>query len=492
LIAARRELLLGNRLISDLKRGLWLFSFIRWQDVADIVIMSFLVYQLYGWFKNTKAFQVVIGLGSLGVVYLITNNLGFFMTSWILQELGTAVFVLIIVIFQAEIRQALYRFSPLHNLFGRQDIGRRLDLIELSNAIFTLAASKTGAIIVFQRKEPLDEYLLHGIPLDGVVSGQLIGSIFKDGTPLHDGAVVIQYGRISQASAHLPLSVNSDIPQYFGTRHRAGLGLTERSDAAVVVVSEERGEVSLALAGELEKIDTPEQLSNHLNGLLSSPVQEACKPSLWERLSRNFWPKLITVFLVFITWLIITAREGEITSTSVPVRFHNLPQGFLLTKSSPDEVEVQLKTFSNLIPTPKEGEIAVDIDLSKIREGFNNIAIEKEDFKLPPGIVVSRVKPSVLRINIEKKTRKWLHVEAKIVGRSARKLKIKRIKVEPPSVMVEGPQHTLSQLEDIETEEINLAGIRQDTVFEKKLVPPAGQVKLLWEGNVKIRMITAR
>lgn len=469
-----------------------MFSFIRWQDIADIVIMSFLVYQLYGWFKNTKAFQVVIGLGSLGVVYLITKNFGFFMTSWILQELGTAVFVLIIVIFQAEIRQALYRFSPLHNLFGRQDNGQRLDLIELSNAIFALAATKTGAIIVFQRKEPLDEYLLHGIPLDGVVSGQLIGSIFKDGTPLHDGAVVIRYGRISQASAHLPLSVNSEIPQYFGTRHRAGLGLSERSDAVVVVVSEERGEVSLALAGELEKINTPEQLSNRLNGLLSSPVQEACKTSLWERLRRNFWPKLITVFLVFITWLIITAREGEITNTSVPVRFHNLPQGFLLTKSSPDEVEIQLKTFSSLIPAPKEGEIAADIDLSKVKEGFNTITIKKEDFKLPSGIVISRVKPSVLRISIDKKARKWLHVEAGIIGRPAGKLKIKKIKVEPSLVMVEGPEKILSQLEDIKTEEINLSGIRQNIIVGRKLVPPATQVKLLWEGDVKIRVITAR
>jgi DNA integrity scanning protein DisA with diadenylate cyclase activity len=158
--------------------------------------MSFLVYQLYGWFKNTKAFQVVIGLVSLGVVYLITRNLGFFMTSWILEELGTALFVLIIVIFQAEIRQALYRFSPLRSIFGRQDNGNQLDLVELTGMIFSLAKEKTGALIVFQRKEPLDEYLLHGVVLDSVVSGQLIGSIFRDGTLLHDGAIVIRHGRV--------------------------------------------------------------------------------------------------------------------------------------------------------------------------------------------------------------------------------------------------------------------------------------------------------
>src|SRR5512136_2477893 len=195
--------------------------------------MSFLVYQLYSWFKNTRALQVVIGLGFLVLLYVVTKNLGLFMTSWVLQELGTVLFVLLIVIFQTEIRQALYRFSLLRNFFGRQGNSSQLDLMELSRAFFALAETRTGAIIVFQRKEPLDEYLLHGTPLDSLVSAQLIGSIFRTGTPLHDGAVVIRDNRVTQASCHLPLSGNAELPSHFGTRHRAALGLSERSDAVV-------------------------------------------------------------------------------------------------------------------------------------------------------------------------------------------------------------------------------------------------------------------
>jgi YbbR domain-containing protein len=258
------------------------------------------------------------------------------------------------------------------------------------------------------------------------------------------------------------------------------------------VVSEERGEVSLALAGELEKIDTPEHLSNQLNLLLSSPVQEAGKSSFGKRLYRNFWAKLATVLLIFISWLIITAREGEITNTFVPVKFHNLPQRFLLTKSSPDEVEVQLKTFSSLIPTPKEGEISADIDLSKIKEGSNNIPVRKADFRLPPGITVSRVKPLAIRVNIEKKARKWLRVQPDITGRLPGKLKLRKIKIEPSSVLVEGPENTLSQLDEIETEEINLSGVRQTGEIEVKLAPPSPQLKVLSEASVKIYMITGR
>jgi diadenylate cyclase len=229
-----------------------------------------------------------------------------------------------------------------------------------------------------------------------------------------------------------------------------------------------------------------------LNSLLSSPVQEAGKSSFWKQFYRNFWAKLITVLLVFVSWFIITAREGEITNTFVPVKFHNLPQGVLLTKSFPDEVEVQLKTFSSLIPAPKEGEISVDIDLSKIKEGLNNVPIRKEDFKLTPGIAVSRVKPLVIRVHIEKKARKWLHVQPKITGRLTGNLKLRKIKVEPSSVLVEGPENTLSQLDEIDTEEINLSGIRQSEDIDIKLAPPSAQLRVLSDSSVKIRMITAR
>ena len=123
--------------------------FVRPQDIVDILIMTFLVYQLYSWFKDTRALQVVTGLAFLVILYVITKNLGLFMTSWILQELGTVLFVLVIVIFQAEIRQALYRFSLLRNLFGRTETEHQIELLDLAQTMFSLADSRTGAIIVF-------------------------------------------------------------------------------------------------------------------------------------------------------------------------------------------------------------------------------------------------------------------------------------------------------------------------------------------------------
>jgi len=376
------------------------------QDIADILIMSFLVYQLYSWFKNSKALQVVMGLLVLGVIYFVTKNLGLFMTSWILQELGTVLLVLLIVVFQAEIRQALYRLSLLRNLFDRQESVVQIDLLELSATLFSLADDRVGALVVFQREELLDECILHGVPLDSLVSGPLLTSIFMPSSPLHDGAVLIRDGRVALASCHLPLSVSAEVPQHLGTRHRAGLGLSERSDAAIVVVSEERGEVSLSLDGELHVMASPAQLHERLTSLLLPLSREAQRVGIKSRLFANFWPKVVVLAVVAVSWMLITFRQGEILTVTAPVTFHNLPETLTLTRSYPDEVDLQLKAFSNLVASPKQLDIVVDLDLSKVREGSNNIQISAEQIKLPPGVVVVSMQRSVIRVTAERKAPK--------------------------------------------------------------------------------------
>ncbi|WP_026841494.1 diadenylate cyclase CdaA [Citrifermentans bremense] len=372
------------------------------QDIADILIMTFLVYQLYSWFKNSKALQVVLGLLFLGVIYFITKNLGLFMTSWILQELGTVLLVLLIVVFQAEIRQALYRLSLLRNFFDREESALRIDLLEFSATVFSLASQRIGALIVFQREELLDDHILHGVPLDSLVSGSLMTSIFIPSSPLHDGAVLIKDGRVSLASCHLPLSVSADVPQHLGTRHRAALGLSERSDAAIVVVSEERGEVSLSLAGELQPMASAAQLHEKLTSLLQPLSPEEQRVGLKSRLFANLWPKVAILCMVVVCWLLITFRQGEILTITAPVTFHNLPDALTLTRSYPDQVDLQLKSFSNLV-SPKQLDIVVDLDLSKVKEGNNNIQISKELIKLPPGVVVVNMDRSLIRVTAERK-----------------------------------------------------------------------------------------
>jgi uncharacterized protein (TIGR00159 family) len=462
-----------------------LYPYFRPQDIADILIMSFLVYQLYSWFKNTRALQVVIGLGFLVLLYMVTKNFGLFMTSWVLQELGTVLFVLLIVIFQSEIRQALYRFSLLRNFFDRQGSTIQLDLMDLSRTIFELARERTGALIVFQRRELLDEYLLHGIPLDSVVSSQLIGTIFGKGTPLHDGAVVIRGNRIVQASCHLPLSNDGDLPSQYGTRHRAALGLSERSDATVVVVSEERGEVSLAVSGELTRVATPEILSGRLNALLANAAPEVSGVPLKRMLFSDLWPKLTIVLLVCICWLVITAKQGAIVTVTAPIKFHNLPDGLALLKSTPEELEVQLKSFSSLTPSPKEIDIAADLNLAGTKEGSNTLPVKSADFQLPLGVIITGINPSTIKVTMEKKVRKTIGIKARITGGRARG----KVRIDPPSVDAVGPAHVLENLDRVETEDVDLKGMKAGDSVDRRLISPSPQVKLLRDEPVKITLV---
>lgn len=382
-----------------------MFPQFRPQDIADILIMTFLVYQLYSWFKHSKALQVVLGLLFLGVIYFVTKNLGLFMTSWILQELGTVLLVLLIVVFQAEIRQALYRLSLLRNLFDREESVVRIDLLEFSATIFSLASQRVGALVVFQREELLDDHILHGVPLDSLVSGSLISSIFMPSSPLHDGAVLVKDGRVALASCHLPLSVSAEVPQHLGTRHRAALGLSERSDAAIVVISEERGEVSLSLDGALQVLSSPAQLHERLTSLMQPLSREAKRVGIMSKLFANLWPKVAIFVMVAVSWLLITFKQGEILTVTAPVTFHNLPETLTLARSYPDEVDLQLKSFSNLVGSPKQLDIVIDLDLSRVKEGNNNIQISKEQIKVPTGVVVVNMERSLIRVTAARKPR---------------------------------------------------------------------------------------
>lgn len=463
-------------------------SFIRIQDVADILIMTFLVYQLYSWFSRTRAMQVLLGLGVVTLIYFVTRFLGLYMTSWILQELGTVLIVLIIVVFQAEIRQALYRFSLLRHLFEDNQTQQHTRFQEIAETLFDLASKRLGAIIVIQRSESLNDLMLHGVRLDCEISPQILEAIFINGAPLHDGAVLVQDGRIAQASCHLPLSVNSDLPQFLGTRHRAALGLSERSDAVVVVVSEERGEVSLAVAGELRRVASPAELVADLEGLVS-PVAETPRMGLRQRLFSNLVPKTAILLMVTAFWVLITSRQGQITSVTAPVRLQSLPDGLVLVRSVPEEVDVQVKSFSSLTPPPAKLDLVADVDLSGIHEGQTSVRIRNADFNLPSGMVIAGVNPPSIKVVTEKKVRKKVPVRVPLKGVLERDLAGYEVVAEPARVEVEGPSSQVARIESVSTEEIDASRLSKGKEYRKNLLAPVKRVTILRDEPVTIRPV---
>lgn len=228
-------------------------------DVFEIIILAFLLYQVMKWMKNTRAWAVVKGLAVILVFMAIAEILDMTTIIWIGKSLFTLGAVAIIVALQPEIRRLIEDLgknnllTTLILLGDKQNEGRFSDktINEIISASFEMGRSKTGALIVIEVNSPLEEYERTGITVDGIVSSQLLVNIFEHNTPLHDGAVIIRGDRVQSATCYLPLSDNRSLSKELGTRHRAGVGISEVTDALVIIVSEETGKVSVAQNGEL-------------------------------------------------------------------------------------------------------------------------------------------------------------------------------------------------------------------------------------------------
>ena len=243
-------------------------NFISWQHVSlvlDVVLVSFIIYKILLLVRGTRAQPMLLGLGIVGFVYLASKDLSLVVLNWILSNfLGSAI-ILIVVLFQDDLRRALIKVGLIPG-FGH-DPRVENSIKEIVNAIFQLASKKTGALVAIQGDIGLEDYKEHAVKIDAIVSQQLIESIFNVGSPIHDGAVIINRDRIEAAGAVLPLTFNTQLVDGLGTRHRAALGLSERTDAILVVVSEETGTVSLIREGKITREITESNLLNALNRL---------------------------------------------------------------------------------------------------------------------------------------------------------------------------------------------------------------------------------
>lgn len=236
-----------------------------WRDALDIALVSVLLYQVIQLLRGSRALAVLSGLGLLTALYFVARALGLYTLSWLLQYIFGSLFILIVVIFQSDIRQALGEMGT-HRIFHRREL-LQSGVDEVVQACMEMARLRVGALIVIERSMRLGDMIKReGVRLDALLSCQLLMNIFYPKAPLHDGAVVISKGRIMAAGCILPLAVAKG--QNFGTRHRAALGITNESDAVAIAVSEERGEISVAMKGELVRSLDATRLRQVLNEIL--------------------------------------------------------------------------------------------------------------------------------------------------------------------------------------------------------------------------------
>lgn len=257
------------------------FPSLGWVSLLDILVVAVLVYQLLSLVRGTRAAQMLAGASIVAAGMWAGARLGLPTVNWILESLLPYAAIGVIIIFSAEIRRGLakigrsLRFSRSPRLEG---VGGPYDDVVLAVNLFS--QNQTGALIVIEREIGLRTYIESGVALDAYLSYDLLATIFRPSAPLHDGAVIVRDDRIAAAACFLPLSVNPVLSAQVGTRHRAGIGITEETDAIAIIVSEETGAISLATAGNIERSITVEQLRQRLSALLHRYVPPSALPTM--------------------------------------------------------------------------------------------------------------------------------------------------------------------------------------------------------------------
>lgn len=271
------------------------FPNIRVTDIVEILFLAFLIYQLMIWIKNTKAWMLLKGIGVLAVVIFAAAIFQMHTILFIARNAVTVMATAAIVVFQPELRRALEKLGEKKFLTSVVPFETSKDRSRFSedtidsivDAAYNMGRVKTGALIVIEQAIRLTEYESTGIHMDCIVSMQVLMNIFEHNTPLHDGAVIIQGNRVVSATCYLPLSDNLGLSKELGTRHRAGVGISEITDSLTIIVSEETGKISVAYEGELERNLDADSLRDRMHKILNNPVEEHKNLRIWKGRSRD-------------------------------------------------------------------------------------------------------------------------------------------------------------------------------------------------------------
>jgi len=376
----------------------------KFQDLIDILFLSVLAYHLFVWFQGTKAFKALIGLLILGAVFTIAKAWGLFLTTWVFQFLWQILVILLVVLFQSEIRQVLEKVNPLQRLGFRRQRKSEEWVVEMAKGVFALAGEKTGALIIIERGERVQEYMTEGQKLESAPTPEVLKSIFQKESPLHDGAILIRQGEITEVACYLPLTPAEGLPKEWGTRHRAAIGLSERCDAWVVVVSEERGEVSMAREGQMIHVENPQKFYQLILDALaaSGPKDKTWKERIRYFLLNRWRTKLVTLGLVGFLWLLLAGQQDFEVTLRVPLRIKELPAQMEILEPLNSNLQVTLRGLRRDASILDKENVIAEVDLSRAQPGKMDFAITRKEIGLPDDRVqVVNIDPSTIQFTFK-------------------------------------------------------------------------------------------
>jgi uncharacterized protein (TIGR00159 family) len=450
---------------------------LNWRVILDILLIGTALFIIYRTLRRLGTWRILAGLLIAIILFIVSRVLDFKGIVWIYSNLSQVAVIALIVIFQPELRKMFERFASLGRKRTPSEGHDFLHL--LSDAVFTLAEQRRGAILVFPGREPTTEWLSGGTPLRADPSSSLIMSIFDPHSPGHDGAMVIENGRLSSFGVRLPLSGAKTLSEEFGTRHHAAMGLSEVSDALAVAISEERGTVTAFYGGRMKRIRERNALSSqimsHWQNTASNPflaLKGGKKRTLVSELG-------FSLVLAFLFWFSVIFAQTEMLERvlSVPIEYVATPPDIALVGNKPTEVKLHLAGPKSDLDFISLSHPAVRIDLSKVGAGEQEFVVTDKDLSLPRNVSLLGAEPSAFVLTFGLIQEREVAVKPQFVGKLPDGLEITTVEINPSTVRILSPEDEDEKKEaTLMTTPIYLESIKNSTrLFCKIVAPPNAQ-----------------
>jgi len=435
------------------------FAGLRWQDTFDIIINSYILFRLYVLFRGTNVLRVLLGISFLWFFQRMAVSLGLIVTSWVFQGITAAGALIIIVVFRNEIRSVLQAQNLKAVLWGFPQSASQTPIEIVVESVYDLAKRRCGALLVFPGKEDLEDVVQGGIPWHGRISKEMILSIFWRDNPVHDGAAIVHGDQVTEVGVILPLSYQKDLPSYYGTRHRAASSLAEATDALVVLVSEERGNVAAAKGSSMRVIATKEELDRILHEHLGTTARETGYVRR-ERLEIGS-AALASLLLIGMVWFSFSSGLDTLLTLEIPIEYLNRDPGVEILDTSIDAVSLQLSGSGPLIKSLRPEQVGVRLDLREANVGVNTFTISPENISLPPGVLCKKVQPSVVEVTLDVPIDKVLSIQVDWVGKLPKGVRIVEARLDPETAHISGGRRVLVKMSTIYTEKVPVDDIKK-------------------------------
>lgn len=451
-----------------------LLKYTKFTDLIDICIIAVFIYLILIWLKKARVRFIFIGMIMFAALYLAGRMFGLYLTTVALQAFFAAALIMAVIIFQDDLRRLFERIAILGVRRKHRSTAPFAQNTEIiASALANLSRKNIGALVVIRGADYLDRHLEAGVFLGAAISQVLLESIFDKHVPSHDGAVIIDGDRLVRLGVYLPLSTNIKEVGRLGTRHAAALGITERTDALSIVVSEEDGTISTAEEGRIRHLKDSNQLINTLHDFYRKKFPERKRIRITNFFTKHLLEKFAAVIIACSLWIIFAHHTGNVRRDFiVSTEYRNLATNRIINEPKAKEVTVTLSGTEQKFNLLKPSELKVSLDMSAIKDGENQVILSGDLVKNSSGLSVVNISPAQITLNSYTLAHLSAPVVVKTKGRLSSVVTLKTINIEPKSVSVMVPSTMRKDDFTISTEPIDLSAITETAVLTPALIIP--------------------